>query len=286
MLLGWKVVGCVEWDDYCQRLLRQRMEDGLIETAPIFGDIRTFISEGYARRYRGMVDVVSAGFPCQPFSVAGKQAGEDDPRNMWPSTIECIRVVRPRYAFLENVPGLLNSGYFGRVLGDLAESGYDARWRVLGADDVGAPHRRKRLWILAESTGNGLYSQELRELQGDNGQTQAGETDTPEVSRYGALGEVESGEQNVADTGSERLQGRSEHIRQEKERRSNAGHHRQEACSNGGNIEWWHTEPNVGRVANGVASRVDRLKAIGNGQVPAVVRAAWELLTQPYINKA
>ena len=131
------------------------MEDGLIDRAPIFGDIRAFISEGYAASYKGMVDVITAGFPCQPFSVAGKGLGEDDPRNMWPATLECINLVRPQFAFLENVPGLLSSGYFGRILGDLAESGYDARWRVLSAAEVGAPHKRDRLWILAYSTANG-----------------------------------------------------------------------------------------------------------------------------------
>jgi site-specific DNA-cytosine methylase len=81
--------------------------------------------------------------------VAGKGRGEKDPRNKWPQTIQCIRDIRPRYALLENVPGLLNSGYFPEILGSLAEAGFDARWIVLGADDVGAPHRRKRLWILA-----------------------------------------------------------------------------------------------------------------------------------------
>lgn len=148
-MLGWTPEGYVEWDDYCQRILAARIRDGLIPNAPIFGDIRAFIGEGYAASYQGMVDVISAGFPCQPFSVAGKRLGEDDPRNMWPPTIECIQLVRPRYAYLENVPGLLAGGYFGRVLGDLAEAGYDARWAVLGADDVGGWHRRKRLWVRA-----------------------------------------------------------------------------------------------------------------------------------------
>lgn len=191
-LLGWRTIGYVEFDDYCQRVLAQRIRDGLLDEAPIFGDIRSFIREGYAGAYQGMVDVVSAGFPCQPFSVAGKRKGRDDDRNMWPATFATIRIIRPRYVFLENVPGLLSAGqtlilialqkvrqfdlfgarnpnsftgrfirdiikvvgprYFGRVLGDLASIGYDAEWTVLGADDVGAPHRRKRLWILAYSS--------------------------------------------------------------------------------------------------------------------------------------
>jgi DNA (cytosine-5)-methyltransferase 1 len=155
-LLGWETMGYVEYEPYCQKVLRQRIADGLLDPAPIFGDIRRFISEGYAASYAGLVDVVSGGFPCQPFSVAGKRAGADDPRNMWPATIECVRIVRPRFAFLENVPGLLNSGYFGRIIGDLAEAGYGVRWCVLSAADCGAPHRRERLWIMAYARcGNG-----------------------------------------------------------------------------------------------------------------------------------
>ena len=151
LLLGWETVGYVEFNDYCQRVIRARIDDGILHNAPIFGDIRTFLSEGYAAAYTGLVDVVSGGFPCQPFSVAGKRAGADDPRNMWPATLGVIRTVRPRYCFLENVPGLINSGYFDTILGDLAESGYDARWRVLSAAELGAPHRRDRLWIVAHT---------------------------------------------------------------------------------------------------------------------------------------
>ncbi|KKN12776.1 hypothetical protein LCGC14_1013150 [marine sediment metagenome] len=150
-LLGWRLVGCVEWDDYCQRVLRQRMEDNLIERAPIFSDIRAFINEEYAKAYQDMVDIITAGFPCQPFSIAGKNKGEDDPRNMWPATIECIRIIRPTLVFLENVPNLLYHSYIRTIFRDLAESGYDVRWRVLSAREVGAPIERKRLWILGSN---------------------------------------------------------------------------------------------------------------------------------------
>ena len=104
MLLGFRPVGYVEWDDYCQRVIAARIRDGILPDAPIFGDIKTFISEGYAASYQDMVDVLTAGFPCQPFSVAGKQRGADDERNMWPATAECIGIVRPRFVLLENAP--------------------------------------------------------------------------------------------------------------------------------------------------------------------------------------
>ncbi len=219
LLNNWRSVGYVEWDKYCQKIISQRIEDGFLDEAPIFGDIDDFIESGASKKYAGYVDVVTAGFPCQPFSVAGKKRGQDDERNKWPQTLQCIRDVRPRYALLENVPNLLNSGYFGEILSSLAEAGFDAKWCVLGANDVGAPHRRKRLWILAYPD-------------------------------------------------SERLEG-------QREESSRTG----EELSNPGDSRWWSTEPNVGRVAHGVASRVDRLKALGNGQVPAVAATAWQILT-------
>jgi len=161
-LLGFSPVGYVEFSDYCQRVLKQRIKDGVFPEAPIFGDIKAFIGEGYAESYTGMVDVITAGFPCQEFSVAGARAGSSGERNMWPETWTAIRTIRPRAVFLENVPGLLTSGveadpdidisYFGSILADLAEIGYsEIRYCILGADDVGAPHRRKRLWILGYS---------------------------------------------------------------------------------------------------------------------------------------
>jgi len=152
-LLGLRVVCAVEIDSYCREVLLRRQEEGHLAPFPIWDDIRTF--DG--KPWRGIVDVVTAGFPCQPFSVAGKQKGETDKRNLWPSTIRIIREVRPRFALLENVRGLLHARgadgrpYFGRILGDLAKSGYDAKWRLLSAAEVGAPHRRDRLWIVANA---------------------------------------------------------------------------------------------------------------------------------------
>jgi DNA (cytosine-5)-methyltransferase 1 len=221
-LLGWRPVGYVEFNDYCQRVLAARIRDGYIPNAPIFGDIRAFLDEGWAGVYQGMVDVVTAGFPCQPFSAAGKRRGEDDPRNMWPATAEVIRLVEPRWCLLENVPDLLGPhGYFGQVLRDLASMGYDARWGVLGAGQLGCPHFRERVWVLARNTN-------MHQYEGNEAQ------------------------QNVL----------------------------RRTPSKSSRLRWWESEPSVGRVANGMANRLDRAKAIGNGQVPAVVRLAWEMLTQ------
>lgn len=304
-LLGWRSAGYVEINDYCQRVIQQRIGDGLLDDAPIFGDIRAFIDQGYAERYRGMVDVVSAGFPCQPFSVAGRRRGERDKRNMWPQTIECVRVVRPQFVFLENVPGLQANqktkvsiqwivdtlfgrvrmrieevfglpSYFGRILRDLAESGYDARWLCLSAAELGAPHFRRRLWIVA-------YTSEFR-CQGIEGKPQGlgfvsnadslcFKTGNDTARREeGANANWSSKRAGLGDSTSERLsqwKGESENQREEQPAfiRTN----------------WWESEPGLGRVAHGVADRVDRLTAIGNGQVPIVAATAWLLLAEELI---
>lgn len=150
-LLGFRAVGYVEWETYPQKVLQARIADGYLDAAPIFGDIRRFVADGYAEQYQGMADLVSAGFPCQPFSVAGKQAAADDPRNMWPATRDVLAVVRPAYALLENVPGLLATGYGETIFRDLAALGFDAEWGVFSAAECGAPHLRERLFIVAHA---------------------------------------------------------------------------------------------------------------------------------------
>ena len=270
LLLGWETIGYVEWDKYCQQVIAARIADGHLPVAPIFGDVREFILSGAADQYRGFADVVSGGFPCQPFSVAGKRAGADDHRNMWPATIECIRRVQPRYAFLENVPGLLASGYFGTILGDLAESGYDARWRILSAAELGAPHKRDRLWIVAADaerqrpTAGAVRGRDVRDENGNGAGSLWG---NEQQSRATWLCE------NVPNRIGVGLEG---------EQQAGTEAWAADRSGDGRNSGWWEAEPDVGRVADGVAARVDRLKAIGNGQVPAVAAAAWRLLTQDF----
>ena len=231
-LLGWTPIGYVEWDDYCQRVIAARVRDGLLPAAPIFGDVREFAQSGAADEYRGFADVVSAGFPCQPFSVAGKQRAADDERNMWPATAEVIRRVQPKSVLLENVPGLISCGYLGTVIGDLAALGYVGRWGVLGACDAGAPHRRNRLWIVAHAYRDGFQER------------------------------VHERRSSAAQNGSEHERSAFDGVPASQVRRA------------------WHlaSEPILGRGTDGVAHRVDRLRALGNGQVSSVVQRAWEAL--------
>lgn len=145
-LLGWRTVCAVEWEPYPASVLCARQNDGLLPPFPIWDDVQTFDGKPWA----GIVDVVSGGFPCQDISAAGKGAGIDGERSgMWREMARIIHEVRPRYAFVENSPMLTSRG-LGTVLGDLAAMGFDARWGVLGAADVGANHQRDRIWIVGK----------------------------------------------------------------------------------------------------------------------------------------
>ena len=166
-------------------------------------------------------DVVAGGYPCQPFSVAGQRDGADDERHLWPMFADCIRVVRPRYALLENVSGHLSLG-FGSVLADLATLGYDARWDCIPAAAVGAPHLRDRVFIIARRT----VTEQRRTVAHSNN----GGSHDPFRTRWNA----------PRDGGTD--DGRST----------------------------WQAEPDVGRVADGVPHRMDRLRGLGNAVVPQV----------------
>lgn len=145
---GVSTVAYVERDSYAASILVARMEEQRLDQAPVWDDLCTF--DGAA--WRGRVDLITAGFPCQPFSTAGKRQGVDDDRWIWPDIARVIGDVGPSYVFLENVTGLIRSG-LPHVLADLAEIGFDAEWGVLSAADVGAPHRRQRVWVLAYAAG-------------------------------------------------------------------------------------------------------------------------------------
>ena len=150
-LLGWRTVCAVEWEPYAAGVLAARQNDKVLETFPIWDDVQTF--DG--RPWDGIVDVVSGGFPCQDISAAGKGAGINGERSsMWKHMARVVCEVKPEWVFVENSPMLVSRG-LGTVLGDLAALGFDAAWTVLSASDLGAPHIRERIWIVAHSTENG-----------------------------------------------------------------------------------------------------------------------------------
>lgn len=144
-LLGWRTVCAVEREPYAACVLMQRQNDGILPPFPIWDDVCTF--DG--KPWRGLVDVVSGGFPCQDISSAGKGAGIDGDRSgLWREMARIIGEVRPRFVFVENSPLLISRG-LAVVISDLAEMGYDAQWCCISASDAGAPHKRDRIWLVA-----------------------------------------------------------------------------------------------------------------------------------------
>jgi DNA (cytosine-5)-methyltransferase 1 len=220
-LLGWRTVCAVERDAYAAAVLAQRQNDGLLKPFPIWSDVTTF--DGLP--WRGRIDVVSGGFPCQDISSQGCGDGLDGERSgLWTEMGRIIRQVRPYIVFVENSPMLTSRG-LGTVLGDLAEMGFNAEWGVLGAHHVGGPHERLRIWIVAHSDGN--------RLEGGN--------------------------------------------------RINTERYRQTTIRPIPRLVQIATWPDVSDPrtfgsGDDVACRMERLKAIGNGQVPAVAAAAFNLL--------
>lgn len=269
-LLGWRTVCAVEFDPYAASVLLARQNDGFLSPFPIWDDVRTF--DG--RPWRGIVDVVSGGFPCQDISAAGRGEGLEGERSgLWMEMARIIGEVRPRFVFVENSP-LLTSRGLGRVLGDLAEMGFDARWGVLGAAHVGAPHKRERIWIMAHSELRGI--QERRRIK-----DACKKADGQERIRSDESQSLPKQKGNIlADTLRERLQIVNEAgDRQSPAAGKRKGRKSERVYAKGG-WEQWRAEPNVGRVVDGVAARVDRIRCLGNGQVPQCAAEAWRLLTE------
>lgn len=259
-LLGWRTVCAVEWESYPASVLLARQNDGILPPFPIWDDVQTFDGNPW----RGIIDVVSGGFPCQDISAAGKGDGLDGERSgMWKEMARIIGEVRPKYAFIENSPMLTSRG-LERVLADLAQMGFDAEWGVLSAADVGANHLRERIWIVAKSTEQHRffsYSQYNRIRRGQQ-QSESIEKKNGILPNPKCNGWTEG---NNAELETNQTIGTSSPI---SIRSSITGLDRNS----------WKTEPDVCRVVNGMASAMDRLKAIGNGQVPLCAATAWNIL--------
>src|ERR1035437_9796309 len=274
-LAGHRIVCYVEWDKYCVEVLKARIRDGYLDDAPIWDDCFTFDGHPWA----GHVDIISAGFPCQPFSAAGKKLAELDPRNGWPAVKRILGEVRPSFTYLENVPGLLSKFYIRRIFGDLAELGYDAEWGCLSAAAVGAPHMRNRLWVIAYTKGLQEQLQQFAwekdlEFTGDGLIQQMADANSCRFKRSEDIREINCSKVGtdfaascqIFNSGNSRNGQRKSYKKSPKIRNNNS--------------QWWEVEPRLGRVADGVANRVDRLATIGNGQVPAVARAAFDILLE------
>ncbi|MCG9515146.1 DNA cytosine methyltransferase [Acinetobacter pittii] len=282
-LLGWRTVCAVERDAYTAQVLAQRQNDGILEAFPIWSDITSF--DG--KPWRGIVDVISGGFPCQDISSAGKGAGIEGERSgLWSEMARIIGEVRPDYVFVENSPMLVSRG-LTRVISDLAKMGYDAQWARFSASNFGAPHIRDRIWIVAHAQGLGCE---------ENGLSIRAEQEKPvfginskDVANPKSIG-LEQARQcksssekrltgccnELSDTNCERCKQVEQRVFSRTQSKGPTDSSQYSSLARG--WQWWATEPELGRVADGVANRVDRLKAIGNGQVSIVARSAFEYL--------
>ena len=217
-LLGWRTVCAVEYEQYPASVLAQRQNDKLLPPFPIWDNVRTFDGNPW----RGIVDVVSGGFPCQDISPARTNGGnkgkglDGSKSGLWSEFARIIGEVEPEWVLVENSHHLRTKG-LGRVLKDLACLGYNAAWGVLSAKDCGANHERKRMWIVAHTN---VPQRQRRWIPSGGNQEHAD-------SRVGA---------------------------------------------------WWKNQSSIHRVDDGVAYRMDRLKAVGNGQVPIVAATAFNQL--------
>jgi DNA (cytosine-5)-methyltransferase 1 len=305
-LLGWRTVCAVERDAYAAQVLAQRQNDGILEAFPIWSDVCSFDGT----RWRGIVDVVSGGFPCQDISAAGKGAGIEGARSgMWKEMARIIGEVRPRYAFVENSPMLTTRG-LGTVLADLASLGFDAEWGVLSAADVGANHQRERIWVLAKQRNffshiqhdrNGWGKQLMQGIEKENGkitnpngirlQTTRTKQQAARIVRvctkmanskklhsYASINYTKHSKCEVPELRNSSCKNNISNANSSQRKREQLAIGINQEHANIGKHSWWKTEPNVGRVVNGVAFGMDRLKAIGNGQVPLCAATAFELL--------
>lgn len=272
LALGHACIGAVEIEPYCQAVLRQRQVDGVLPSFPIFGDIKEFNGYEFKEKY-GTPDIICGGFPCQDISSAGKGAGIDGERSgLWSEMARVIGEIRPDYCLLENSPMLVGRG-LARVLGDLASMRYDACWRIIGADDLGAPHVRKRIWILARR-------QDIADVDGL--------LDAPNTpcERLQARGEPRRHEAEISVS----THPTSERCSKLELSHGSGAEGEEQICSTGQQLidgdapGWWSVEPNVVRMVYGVPKRVDRIKALGNAQVPAVAAFAFRYLIGVFEN--
>lgn len=262
---GYETVAFCEYDKHCQKVLRKHWPD-----TEIIDDVRELAND--ADRFRGLVDIVVGGYPCQPFSLAGVRRGNKDDRHLWPEMLRIIQAVRPTWVIGENVAGHISMG-LDEVLSDLEAEGYQARCFVIPAVAADAYHRRDRCWIVAHAGALGDTKRE----QWRAAKSRRLDLDRPILDRSQGQEKTDKAEgsgANVPNADSQRLQRQSKPKRSRQKRQQQIG----DEGLPWGKSKFWKPEPSVGRVANGVPGRVHRLKQLGNSIVPQVAaRILWAI---------
>lgn len=299
---GFETVGQCEWADYPTKVLEKHWPD-----VPRWRDIRTLTKESfYERTGLRTVDIISGGFPCQPFSIAGKRRGQKDDRYLWPEMLRVISELRPRWVVGENVAGLLSmvqsvsaAGVEGRsinrlqdedyyeaiwtqqenlllmaLIRELEDLGYQVQPFIIPACAVGAPHRRERIALVAHNDSGGHIHRKPEEQPTKRGQYAqrefiSGGDDVAYAYKNGCGGSGSQSEKRRHHDTEHHTFAESENDRHSN---SNGKEKVKKICrrplANAGGRSWWAAEPDVGRVAHGVPNRVDRLKCLGNAVVP------------------
>jgi DNA (cytosine-5)-methyltransferase 1 len=270
-----RVIAYVEIEAYAIANLANKMEAGKLLPVPIWSNLKSLP----VQPFRDKVDLITGGYPCQPFSAAGQRKGTDDPRHLWPYIKEHIRTIRPLRVFFENVEGHISLG-LREVIVALESLGYERTWGIFSAREVGAPHQRKRVYILADSK-NKQYN--IRKPRNMAETSSRGECGNATVGFGGSNGD--SRFSTVADPIDKGLQGRC----RSRKNASKANARREGAHGSAGQQsglsdmdrnrkEMWPPEPRVGRVVDGCPDRVDRIRMLGNGVVPQTAGKAWVTL--------
>ena len=284
----YRTVCYVEGEAYAASVLAQKMEKGTVRKAPIWSNVVTF--DGTI--WRGKVDIISGGFPCQPHSQAGKLLGKEDPRNLWPQIVRIAREIRPRFMFLENVANI-NNTYAKEIVGDLAQMGFDAAWCVVRASDVGAPHRRARWFLLASHTdnsseliksiyesfkGSSKFKADVCDSHGDGfSKHNQHEDSCQRIFGEGRMAwdRSEDISHNVANPNGK---GTKPHRVESGQGKIFKRHFNKENFKFRRIEPWWKVEPRVGRMVDGVAHWSHRIRGCGNGVVPQQAEYAFKIL--------
>lgn len=287
-----RVAAYVEIEAFIIENLLAAMETGLLDAAPIWSDLKTFQWDIFRGKIHGFV----GGYPCQPFSVAGNQLGEEDPRHLWPYIKEGIRTVGPLWCFFENVGGHLNIGY-ETVRRELQELGYRVEEGIFSAEEVGAPHRRERLFILAVENTYSIRERHIsRYAGGAFGRENVQQENRKECPIWakstskmahsnssGSLKDFEScklwTEGLIESSGYSWVSNQKKEIKIQEPERWPAGA--------GGSFQYEHEEPRtvksgMGITINGYNFREDLLRAAGNGVVEQTAELAWNILWQKH----
>ncbi len=261
-----------ENDRYAQAVLLSRMHDGKIARAPIWDDVLTLTGEDIPDE----LDLIYGGFPCQDISVAGAGRGMDGERSgLFFQVVRLVEEINPAFVFLENVPAIRTRG-LDRVIRAFTDIRYDCRWTCVSAAEVGAPHLRKRWFMLAHSYEPGLRDKSGRRLWS----RRENKTIISDDGAQEPMADTESLRWGQGWSESEREQGRPSPACGGDPVESSTGIQSQTQDDQGQSSisGWWETEPDVGRVVDGIPQRVDRLRGLGNAVVPLQAKTAFERL--------